>query len=764
MKRAAPRFFAPAALAGVIALAGCTDRDPLSAGPEAAPAARADHITARAGKGGKHVAGQVIVKLREGARIQDVAVRGRGRLKRQMTLDRTFIINVPEGEEEAIAAQLASDPDVEWAEADYVVQLVPCEVGECQEINDSFRGYKWDLHNTGFIDVQGSRLGTTGKADSDIDWQEMYDYLGPNYQGSAVIGIIDSGIRKGHGDLLGKVIGERNFITTDSTQRGNADDDNGHGTHVAGIATAGGNNGRGVMGVAYGPNFKLLAGKACNSAGSCPNSATAEAIIWAVDNGANVINLSFGGFGSTAAGSSAHLNALRYAESKNVLVVCSTGNDARKTDPATNNPVYVGGISYPARFSPCMAVGSTNYSDTWAGYSNWGPQMSVAAPGGDTGTPGGLGQILSVGHTSNTIYSFKYGTSMAAPQVTGLAAVLYSLGITDRAEIRRRIEQTADDIDTPGHDWRTGHGRINAYRAVTLKDPYAPPVVETGGSYTGTEGSPIRFDGSASSDPNGKPVTFEWSFGDGATSTAASPEHTFADDGSYTVTLKVTDQSGRSTTSTTVATVANAAPRVSASVSDASVSTGGSVSLSGSFSDAGVNDAAWGWTIDWGNGTSTGTAVRQSDEITGTQRFCAAGTYTVRLSVTDKDGGTGSDAATVTVSALAVRFQTPGSINAGANGKLPVKVLSTASFDATSIDPATVTLGDGEGSDARVVRKNNGALMASSEDVNGDGRADLVLHFERSELNDIGGGVLVLGGTLGDGCRQVRGSETVRVH
>src|SRR5204862_1758750 len=126
-------------------------------------------------------------------------------------------------------------------------------------------------------------------------------------------------------------------------------------------------------------NIKLLIGKVCNSAGSCPSSATANAIIWAADNGANVISMSLGAFGGNpdGTGSAAQQAALQYAASKNILPVCAAGND----DNSTTNG-YHGGIAYPARFPECMAVGATNWSDTKASYSNYGAQLEISAPGG----------------------------------------------------------------------------------------------------------------------------------------------------------------------------------------------------------------------------------------------------------------------------------------------------------------------------------------------------------------------------------------------
>jgi subtilisin family serine protease len=119
-------------------------------------------------------------------------------------------------------------------------------------------------------------------------------------------------------------------------------DRDGHGSHVAGIAAGRGNNGIGVSGVAYGKNIKLISAKACelylfpgNVVGtSCPNSSTANAIVWGADNGANVINLSLGGSPAATTGSAAHQAALQYARAKNVLPLCATGNDNYRASPS----------------------------------------------------------------------------------------------------------------------------------------------------------------------------------------------------------------------------------------------------------------------------------------------------------------------------------------------------------------------------------------------------------------------------------------------
>lgn len=268
--------------------------------------------------------------------------------------------------------------------------------------------------------------------------------LGGSLTGSAVIGILDTGVNPNHPDLSGKVLSGYDFVNNDN----NPMDDDGHGKHVAGIAAAHGNNGTGVVGVAWGSNVKILPVKVCGP-GGCPISAIVDGIYYAVNNGAHVINLSLGG----RTGSTAEQVALQYALANDVLPICAAGNDGRKQ------------VSYPAAFPECVAVGATNWSDGRAKYSNTGDPIELAAPGGDTeDRKTGRSYILSTYHDGG--YVFMYGTSMAAPQVAGLAALLHATGVRGASTIRNRMTSTADDLGTSGRDRDFGYGRINVYRAL----------------------------------------------------------------------------------------------------------------------------------------------------------------------------------------------------------------------------------------------------------------------------------------------------------
>ncbi len=256
------------------------------------------------------------------------------------------------------------------------------------------------------------------------------------------IAIVDSGVDMGHPDLAGKLVPGYDFVDNDSVPQ----DDHGHGTHVAGIAAAASNNATGMAGVSWGARIMPI--KAIDSAGNATYEHVAAGIVWAADHDAQIINLSLGG----AKTSQVLQDAVDYASGKGALLVAATGNTG------SNN------VLYPAAYDAVMAVAATDGANNWAALSSYGPAVDIAAPGVS---------IYSANIGGGYIY--RDGTSMAAPHVAGLAAILFGLpGNASAAVVRSEIETTALDVGPAGWDIFVGAGLIQMDAAIQAVP--APPA------------------------------------------------------------------------------------------------------------------------------------------------------------------------------------------------------------------------------------------------------------------------------------------------
>jgi hypothetical protein len=244
---------------------------------------------------------------------------------------------------------------------------------------------------------------------------------------------------------------------------GDAFDDNGHGTHVAGTVAAAGNNALGVVGVAW--EASVMAVKGLGAGGSGSHLDLAEGIVYAVDNGADVINASWGGFGSQLM-----TDTVAAAHAAGVIFVAAAGNGA--SDVATFSP---------ANIHEAIAVAASDHTDQLAGFSNFGTKIDVAAPGGGDAAPPAdqpsrsilslrsSGSQFSSSLNVSSLYTRLSGTSMAAPHVSGAAALILAAHPEFNPEqVRQALRVSADDIAAPGFDVDSGHGRLNVDRAVRL--------------------------------------------------------------------------------------------------------------------------------------------------------------------------------------------------------------------------------------------------------------------------------------------------------
>ncbi|MFC9777008.1 S8 family serine peptidase [Paenibacillus chitinolyticus] len=285
-----------------------------------------------------------------------------------------------------------------------------------------------------------------------------------------VIAVVDTGVDSSHDDLKGSLVEGYNFVSNTPDTR----DDNGHGTNVAGIAAALKNNGVGIAGVASGA--KIMPVKVLDSEGYGRTDVITEGIYWAVDHGADVVNLSL----TSASSSRVMEEAVQYALQRGVIVVSAagnesnhwTGNDTGELDQVkgSEDPLahrFVKDVAFPAKLPGVLAVGAVDwYPQTEfivADFSNSGSSLSVVAPGVD---------IYSTNKGNG--YTGRNGTSMAAPMVSGLAALILAgdaglddLTTSERVEhVGRIISETAKDLGPSGFDDEFGSGLIDVKKAM----------------------------------------------------------------------------------------------------------------------------------------------------------------------------------------------------------------------------------------------------------------------------------------------------------
>ena len=417
----------------------------------------------------KSITSKYIVKMKPGKTLASVQtkVQSYGTFstfkKQDVILDDTYVVELKGTGKMTTAAlsQVGNLSDVEYIEP--VVKYKALS-------NDIQSPYQWSLNNDG---------REVSKKGADIHNDELQNLIKNRNLKETLIAVIDTGVDNTLADLKGKVRMEqgKNFID----QKVDAFDDNGHGTHVSGIIAAQSNNGYSMEGI--NPVAKILPIKVLDSSGAGDTDKIAAGIIYAADKGAKVINLSLGI--NTYSRTIEH--ALNYAASKGVIIVAASGNDGDM-------------LSYPASSKYVISVGATNTYDIVSDYSNFGPTLDMVAPG--TGIP----SLMPNGNVT-----YMDGTSMAAPHVTAVAALLLSgnpgLKIND---VRTILHETSDyvafkeednegmyeDYDEEGEaiapavdrDFVSGFGRLNGFSALSKVDLKAAvnPILDNQTKLTGT--------------------------------------------------------------------------------------------------------------------------------------------------------------------------------------------------------------------------------------------------------------------------------------
>ena len=378
--------------------------------------------------------------VRDFARVAGLRLADRGRSGEFYVFECTPEIGRP------LARWFAAQSAVDYAELEAVARTTVAPS------DPYWAGLQWNMYNAG---AKSNGVVVNHGVKAEAAWAAGATGAGVR------VAVIDTGVAyENFGaflaapDLVGRpFVAPYDAVTGD----GHANDENCHGTHVAGTIGQVTGNGIGCAGIAR--NCTIMPVRVLDSRGSGTHSWIANGITWAANNGAAVMNLSFG----SAVGSATMQNAIAYAAGRNVVICAAAGNTG------------IAGVNYPALYTQCIAVGATRFDGARASYSTFGTGLDVVAPGGQTNLDqngdrygdGILQQTFLQGSPRSFGYFFFQGTSMATPHVAAVAALVKSVrpGYT-AAQIRKAIESSCVNLGPAGYDTTFGWGLIDAAAAI----------------------------------------------------------------------------------------------------------------------------------------------------------------------------------------------------------------------------------------------------------------------------------------------------------
>jgi subtilisin family serine protease len=409
---------APSTVLALLLLAGTSlpvaAREPATGG--ASPAAPAPAAAAV-------IPGEVIVRLRAGRSTDALRARGLAVIAERAVAESglPFLVSTVGRPVDEVVAELATDPSVDVVEPNYRVELA--DEGTIVAVDDPQTGDQYSLDQMRVRQAWGT---TTGAGN--------------------VIAVLDTGVKLDHPDLAGRLVAGYDFVNDDT----NPSDDNGHGTWVSGIIVAKANDGYGIAGISW--SDKVMPVKIMNGEGSGSTADLLDGLRWAADHGADVINMSIGGFPY----SQLVQDAVNYAWGKGAVLVGAAGNNRREE------------TFYPASFDNVVSVSATQVNDEFSNWSSWGPKVDVSAPGSSVLTTNCY-TCTYADHDTWGSHTFISGTSFATPNVAGVVALIRAKYPTyTPAQVVSRLVGTTDDLGYAGWDSRYGRGRVNAQRAVGI--------------------------------------------------------------------------------------------------------------------------------------------------------------------------------------------------------------------------------------------------------------------------------------------------------